>query len=114
MPYINAAVSVPLSPEKEEALKAGLGEAITLIPGKTEKWLMVGLEGGRRLYFAGDGTKPAAFVEVMILGRSDKQSYTRVTAAICDLLGRELGIPADRVYVKYDESEHWGWNGGNF
>jgi hypothetical protein len=34
-------VSVPLSKEKEESIKKKLGEAIALIPGKSEQWLMV-------------------------------------------------------------------------
>ena len=33
---------------------------------------------------------------------------------ITDLLGEALDIPCDRVYVKYEEVDHWGWNKMNF
>ena len=26
----------------------------------------------------------------------------------------ELGIPADRTYIRYTATTDWGWNGGNF
>jgi hypothetical protein len=37
-----------------------------------------------------------------------------MTAALCKIYEHELGIPKDRIYVTYQEAEHWGWNGGNF
>ena len=27
---------------------------------------------------------------------------------------KELGIPADRTYIRYTATTDWGWNGGNF
>ena len=48
------------------------------------------------------------------LGRADAAASERMTARICDLFERKLGISPDRVYVKYEEAEHWGWNGANF
>ena len=29
-------------------------------------------------------------------------------------LEKELGIPADRMYIRYTATTDWGWNGGNF
>ena len=43
MPFINSKVNVPLTEEVKEALKTKLGQAISLIPGKSENWLMVAL-----------------------------------------------------------------------
>ena len=47
MPFINSKVSVPLTDSEKETLKGKLGQAISLIPGKSESWLMVGFEIGR-------------------------------------------------------------------
>ena len=41
MPFINSKVSVSMSKEKKDAVKAKLGQAISLVPGKSENWLMV-------------------------------------------------------------------------
>ena len=37
-----------------------------------------------------------------------------MTAEICRIMNDELGIPADKVYVKYQGVSDWGWNGRNF
>ena len=61
-----------------------------------------------------DGETPAAFVEVSLLGRSDRAHFERMTKELCAILSDVLSIRPDRVYVKYTEVDHWGWNGGNF
>lgn len=114
MPFINSKVSVAMSQEKKEAVKAKLGEAITLIPGKSENWLMVGFEDSYDLYFQGNQNAPTAFVEVKIYGGASAEVFSKLTGAICKIYGEELGISAERIYVKYEEVENWGWNGSNF
>lgn len=54
MPFINSKVSVSMSKEKKDAVKAKLGQAISLVPGKSENWLMVGFEDSYDLYFQGN------------------------------------------------------------
>lgn len=44
MPYIHTKVSNEISPEQEKSLKTQLGEAISLLPGKSEQWLMLDFE----------------------------------------------------------------------
>ena len=114
MPYIHTRVSVPLDTQQEERLKTELGKAIAILPGKSESWLMLGFEDNFRLYFKGSNEQPTAYVEVKIFGSADAASYDKLTARITDILYRELDIPTDRIYVKYEEVEYWGWNGHNF
>lgn len=114
MPFINAKVSVKINEEKREAIKARLGKAIELIPGKSESWLMVGLEEEYTLYFKGQQSEKIAFVEVKIFGSASSSAYDKLTGAICTIMQEELGIPADKTYVTYQEIENWGWNGSNF
>ncbi len=114
MPFINSKVTVKISPEKEESIKKKLGDAIAIIPGKSESWLMVGFEDEYTLYFKGAKCEKAAFVEVKIYGTANSQAFDRMTAAICDIYGEELGIPAENIYVTYQAVADWGWNGGNF
>ena len=112
MPFINTKVSVQLTPEKEEAIKTKLGEAITLI-GKSEGWLMLGFEDNCRLWFKGYNSTPLAFVDVALLGKASGAQYDKMTAAITQIISDELGIAPNGIYVKYEEASTWGWNGGN-
>ena len=114
MPFINTKASVAIPSEKREIIKKRFGEAISLIPGKSENWLMLGFEEYVHMYFAGDNSKPTAFVEVKIFGEADEADLNRLTAAVTTILNDELSIPKDRIYVKYELCSHWGWNGENF
>ncbi len=114
MPFINSKVSVAMSQEKKDAVKAKLGQAITLVPGKSENWLMVGFEDSYDLYFQGNQDGPTAFVEVKVYGGASPDAFTKLTGEICDIYQEELGIPKNRIYVKYEAVENWGWNGSNF
>lgn len=114
MPFINSKVSVSLSDEKEKELKTRLGQAIALIPGKSESWLMTGFEDNYHLYFRGDNSQPTAFVEVKVFGKENPSAFEALTKEICKIFGEVLGIAADHIYVKYEAVSNWGWNGGNF
>ncbi len=113
MPFINVMTNTAVSDEKKIAVKSALGKAITAIPGKSESWLMVGINPEYTLYFKGDDA-PAAMVEVSVLGSADSSAYNKLTAQICNILSSELGIDSARIYVRYTETDNWGWNGGNF
>lgn len=65
MPFINVKTNAAVPSDKETAIKTALGQAISAIPGKSESWLMVGIEPEYILYFKGDNA-PAAMVEVSI------------------------------------------------
>ena len=53
MPFIHVKTNVPVSSEKEQALKAALGQAIAIIPGKSERWLMVEIDRNAGYGFRG-------------------------------------------------------------
>ena len=114
MPFIDTKLNIRLSEEKEAILKAKLGEAIALFPGKSEYWLMLSFTDNCRLWFRGYNNFPAAMVEVKLFGGADEETCSRMTAEICRLFKSELGISPDHVYVKYEFTDRWGWNGENF
>jgi len=113
MPFINVKTNAAASPENMEIIKSQLGQAITAIPGKSESWLMVGIEPECNLWFKGNPA-PAAMVEVSIFGSASDNAYTTLTSHITGILTDQLGISSDRIYVKYSEIDNWGWNGSNF
>ena len=113
MPFINVKTNVSVTGDKAEVIKSQLGRAITAIPGKSESWLMVGIEPEYKLWFKGT-SEEAAMVEVSIFGGASHNAFTTLTSHITGILTDQLGIPSDRIYVKYSEVENWGWNGSNF
>ena len=114
MPCIQLNVSSKLTDANKTNIKSRLGKAIELLPGKSENWLMVTMQDEVSIYFKGNNDKPAAYVAVGVYGREDGRAFNALTGQICAILGDELGIPADRIYVQYSATQHWGWNGGNF
>ncbi len=114
MPFINSKVNVALSEEEKDILKDKFGQAISLIPGKSESWLMVGFEDNYSLYFKGKNNTKIAFIEVKIFGRASDRDLDHLTAEISRIYKEVLGISQDKIYIKYEEAEHWGWNGANF
>lgn len=113
MPFINVKTNAAVSADKENAVKSALGQAITAIPGKSEAWLMVGIEPEYTLYFKGTN-EPAAMVDVSVYGQANPSAFNLLTEKICAVLNEQLGIDSSRIYVKYSATENWGWNGSNF
>ena len=97
------------------AMNGASAIAITAVRGQSEGALMCPLDDNRPIYFGGDDSKPAAYVEVNVFGRSVPGSaWEKLTEQIMAALEKELGIPADRTYIRYTATTDWGWNGGNF
>ena len=113
MPFIHTRVNQPIAPEKEKQMARDMGQAITLL-GKSERWLMLHFEGDCRMYFQGGGEKPLAFINVKVLGSSGRPYYNDLTKELTRIVSGALDISPDCVYVAYDETDHWGWNGANF
>ena len=110
MPFIEVKTSVALTSEQKIELKSGLGEVITLIAGKTESVLMVGLIGDYDLYFAGEDIK-GAYVEVKMFKTTTRESKTAVNDGICDLLTNVLNISREKIYITFFEQAEWGFKG---
>ena len=114
MPFIDCKLNVDITPAQETALKEEFGKAISLIPGKSESWLMLNFEDNCRMYFHGENSEPIAFVEVKIYGKASSQEYSQLTELITDIIYKILQIAPNNIYIKYEEAEYWGYNGFNF
>ena len=113
MPFIDSKITVPVTPEKKEAIKAKLGQAVSVIH-KTESYLMVGIESDYDLWLAGKKLDKGAYVSVSLYGKASSDDYSKMTGKICEILNEELGIDSSSVYVTYHPIPDWGWNGSNF
>lgn len=113
MPFINSKIAGPVTPEKKEKIKSELGKAISTLH-KSETYLMIGIEDNYDLWFAGEKLNKGAYVAVSLFGNAASSDYEKMTAQICELYEKELGIPQNAVYVTYHSISDWGWNGNNF
>ena len=85
MPFIDVKTNVSVSEEKKDSIKSAMGKAITAIPGKSESWLMVGINDDYDLWFKGDKA-PAAMVDVAIFGTASDNAFTTLTSHITGIL----------------------------
>ena len=113
MPFIDSKITLSLTEDKKEVLKSELGKAVSII-SKPESFLMVGFEDAYDLYMGGRKLDKGAYVAVSLFGNASSATYDKMTAFICDLYEKELGIPKNSVYVTYHGVSDWGWNGQNF
>ena len=114
MPFIETKTSVKLDESKITALKEAYGKDIELIPGKTEQWLMLNFIGDCKMAFCGATEPDTAILEVAILGKASKDAYDKLTYKLCEDVSAILGVPSDRIYIKYSEHSVWGYDGENF
>lgn len=112
MPYLSVQTNVPV--DDEAGLMQRLSTATAELLGKPESYVMVHIQAGASLCFAGSH-EPAAYVQLKSLGLPHAQSAA-YSAAISSSLHSELGIDAARIYIEFSSPERhmWGWNGGTF
>ena len=114
MPFIDVKTNISLPKDKTDLLKAQIAEILAAsFPGKTENWLMLNFTDNCSMYFAGSDA-PCMFVDIAIFGSQSDAAYDAMTAGMCALIEKECDVSKDRVYIKYEEVSHWGWNSMNF
>ena len=113
MPFIDCKVTLKLTEDEKESVKTKLGKAVSILH-KPESFLMVGINDGYDLYFAGKKLANGAYVSVSAFGRVNPSDTQKMTASICDILNSRLSVKGNEVYVTYEGVENWGWNGSNF
>ncbi|SHH72660.1 Macrophage migration inhibitory factor (MIF) [Clostridium collagenovorans DSM 3089] len=111
MPYININITNKLNEEEKNTLKSKLGELITIIPGKTEARLMIGINDDYSLYHAGDKKEKAAYIIVQLFKSCDFEYKAKFTEKVFDFLEEEFNIPKANVYLSINEHQCWGSNG---
>ena len=113
MPYIETKTNVKITSDQEKKLKEGFGKAISLLPGKSERWLMLSFAGESAMYFQGSA-EGCAMLEVKIYGRAQAAHLDSLTGSLTGIVSEVLGVAPERVYIKYEECANWGWNGSDF
>ncbi len=110
MPYIHISTNVSLDEAKKSALLEQIAPLIPILPGKNRGNAMVQLDGDKFMAM-GDPKQLCAFCEIRLYRESPADAKEKFAAALTELLGKELGIGADHVYLNYMEMDHWGLRG---
>lgn len=114
MPYCEVLTTTKIGKPEEKALDREIARIIELVPGKSERWVMVHIEDQARMSFAGSCEEPAAMVTLKTFGELEPEMYDLLTQEFCARLSERLHVPRDRIYVVYEPIAYWGWDGKNF
>lgn len=113
MPFIRITTNEKIEKCQEDLIRMDLGCAIECISGKTEAWLMIEVRDEARMAFSGE-TWSCAMVEVDLFGAADPVEKNALTEQICNTVNVATGVPTDRIYVRYLETDAWGFDCKNF
>jgi len=113
MPFIELNTNCTIENEVAIEIKEKLGKAIETLPGKSEDWLMININDNQNIYFKGTSEK-ACMIKVLVFGKPSDESLADLTGKISELIETKLKINKNRIYVYYNFTKNWGWNGNNF
>ena len=106
MPYISVTLAKKLDDTTKQKLVSAIGQKVTLLPNKNEAGLMVAVNDGCPLYFAGVPAAGAAFVDVRLFHESVHEAKEKFTLAMKDVLSEICGV--EKMYLNYLEFQNWG------
>ena len=114
MPYLKIQTNQTLAAEAQAELLQKASTATALALGKPESYVMVALESGCPMLFAGSDA-PLAYLELKSIGLSE-DGTGNISATLCQLIGNELGIEQNRIYIEFSNAQRhlWGWDGATF
>jgi len=114
MPYLKLHTSQTIEAQAESKILTALSQGVAEILGKSENYVMIALESGKPMRFAGDSA-PCAYVELKSLGLPEDQT-SRFSSSLCRLIEAETGVSQARIYIEFASParQMWGWNGQTF
>ena len=98
MPFINVKTTAALDSAKKATLNAELCRITEDCLGKGQNWVMTSYEDNASLAFQGS-IENIAYVEVKAYGEPNATEADKMTAGVCQLMEKELGIPYTNVAV---------------
>lgn len=114
MPYLLIQTNQTLDKEAEKGLLGLASKRVAAELGKPERYVMVALQAGTPMLFAGSDA-PLAYLELKSIGLPPNKTAA-LSAALCKLVGEALGVAEDRIYIEFADAvgSMWGWDGGTF
>ena len=114
MPYLKIQTNITPDTATREQLLHDLSTSVAELLGKPERYVMIAIEDGAPMIFGGNNG-PLAYLELKSIGLPDAKT-AMFSVSLCSLVEKELGIPADRIYIEFADAERhmWGWNSAIF
>lgn len=110
MPYISFKTTKVLTLQQELDLKRMVGEVITLLPGKTENYLMVHIEDNQLIYFKGQEVD-SMMIDCKVYGHPSLESKQHFVKELLKETEKITKVPVANIYLTFEEKEEWGMNG---
>ncbi|XP_077222630.1 tautomerase/MIF superfamily protein [Tasmannia lanceolata] len=115
MPTLNLFTNVPVDAVVTSDILKDATKTVAKIIGKPESYVMILLNGGVPIAFAGT-EEPAAYGELISIGGLSPSVNGKLSSAIADILETKLSVDSSRFYIKfYDvKGSFFGFNGSTF
>lgn len=111
MPYIRVSATQKLTQEKQTELVNGLGEALSLIPGKDGRGLIVDLEDSKTMYVGGVLQENFVFADVRYYSNFEYHIKKQFTQAVLKVFNTVLGTRPETAFLTINEYNNWGGYG---
>lgn len=114
MPYILIRSNTDLASQAQQALLSRSSRLVAEALGKPEHYVMVSLDLGTPMLFAGENS-PCAYLELKSIGLPEGETVS-LSQQLSQFIGDELNIPLERIYIEFSGAARhmWGWKGGTF
>ncbi|XP_039130197.1 macrophage migration inhibitory factor homolog [Dioscorea cayenensis subsp. rotundata] len=115
MPTLNLSTNVPVDAVVASDILKDATKIVAKIIGKPESYVMILLNGGVPMAFAGT-EEPAAYGELISIGGLDASVNGKLSSALADILETKLSIDSSRFYIKFYDVQRsfFGFNGSTF
>ena len=114
MPYLKIQTNLPLTEKAEQSILKNASALVSSELGKPEEFVMIAVQPDTPMLFGGSDA-PVAFLELKSIALPAAKTK-QLSQVLCTLIKRDLGIPMERIYVKFIDVKHgmWGWKGDTF
>ncbi|OMO94395.1 Macrophage migration inhibitory factor [Corchorus capsularis] len=104
MPTLNLFTNVPVDAVTASDILKDATKAVAKIIGKPESYVMILINGGVPMAFAGTEA-PAAYGELISIGGLGPSVNPKLSSTLADILQTKLSIDASRFYIKFYDAQ---------
>ncbi|WCJ42293.1 Tautomerase/MIF superfamily protein [Euphorbia peplus] len=115
MPTLNLYTNIPVDAVTSSDILKDATKTVAKIIGKPESYVMILLNGGVPIAFAGT-EEPAAYGELISIGGLSPDVNGKLSSTIAEILQTKLSIDSSRFYIKFYDVQRsfFGFNGTTF
>ncbi|WCJ42287.1 Tautomerase/MIF superfamily protein [Euphorbia peplus] len=115
MPTLNLYTNIPVDAVTSSDILKDATKTLAKIIGKPESYVMILLNGGVPIAFAGT-EEPAAYGELISIGGLGPDVNGKLSSTIAEILQTKLSIDSSRFYIKFYDVQRsfFGFNGSTF